>query len=360
MACLHATSTPSVPVIAPRYMLHTSSMRPKRPGQQATSVGSISINIRGSWPVTRGHRAAWSGQWHPRVASSLEISFAPRGGCLESWVIHRAGWSQVVQMVHIAVVRPCPCPSNTQYPVSSVQPPPPAGSNHHCGCLSPHLFPPAGHGTHARLRSRPWAAQIQPAPGFDDIVRTASLQAPSLRPSPSTCQHGKNAARPVTVISAPSSAPRRSHTVLTTLSPVRAINHGNGYISPVAPLPPPLPVPPRQAGPCLVWNAARHLDSSTCRCIPDSKWRISHNWHSLMLRRGGNTQRQGPTMQQPTFEFPPSFARLYPPSRMPWSWANSGGGAKSPPPSPPPTTPPPVPSCPWSPNARWRGSYDAV
>jgi hypothetical protein len=106
----------------------TPSMRPM-------SVGAISI--RGSWPVN--HRVAWSG--HPRVAGqergegeeylathhgsfSIFDSFVPRGPgllpCLEIWIIRRPGWSQVVQMVHIAVVWPCcPCPSTAQCPATS-------------------------------------------------------------------------------------------------------------------------------------------------------------------------------------------------------------------------------------------------
>lgn len=68
-----------------------------------------------------------------------------------------------------------------------------------------------------------------------------------------------------------------------------------------------------------------------------------------MLRLGGNTRRQGPTMQQPTLELPrrlPGFTFFL--GRTLWSWANEHMHTQAPPPPPkaPPhqqPTPPPVP-----------------
>lgn len=101
----------------------------KRP----SSVRSISIR---AWLVARDYLAAGSG--HPRVAVhkeggggryvsqvifdiSLVCAKGVRGrSMLGIWIIRLPGWSQVVQMVHIAVVWPCcPCPSTAQCPATS-------------------------------------------------------------------------------------------------------------------------------------------------------------------------------------------------------------------------------------------------
>lgn len=234
-------------------------------------------------------------------------------------------------MVHIAVVWPCcPCPSTAQ-----------------CPATSKHLNLTASFPTPTPRSRSARHGTLEPP----------SLPIPAPRASPSSSQHGKNDGRPPAL--APGHGRIESHSPQhTPTSPLGCLcNQPREWLyisrsaSPSAPLPVPL--------------CARALSRLECRSPPRPFVSPSHPGQQMAhLSRlgladappGGDTQRQGPTMQQqPNLEVASSFARLYPLSpRMLWSRANEHMHTQAPPPpkAPSPTTyPSPLsPSCPcWSP-----------
>lgn len=114
------------------YAIHAP--KETRPPSDQVRLGP-SASGRGSWPVIIWRQGAGTHGWQStrrggrggRYVSqvifdiSLVCAKGVRGrSMLGIWIIRLPGWSQVVQMVHIAVVWPCcPCPSTAQCPATS-------------------------------------------------------------------------------------------------------------------------------------------------------------------------------------------------------------------------------------------------